>query len=174
MRRGTNLITRWERMSMSISRICRKTTFRFLKLLSLSISAVLGVFCNFGGCVYGPAPEYGMPHADYRISGTVLSSDLNLPIEGISVTIRDTLDASGAMDSTGTDSLGRYVLQFSEAPWRNTWRLKAEDTDSFENGTYISKDTVISIPESDLQDGSGSWYEGHGEKTVDFQLDRDI
>lgn len=157
---------------MSVTKIFRKTTFRFLKLLSVSISAVLGVFCNFGGAMYGPAPMYGMPNADYKISGTVTSAEQSLPVKGLSVSIRDTMNTSGTIDSTKTDSLGRYSVQFSSTPWRNTWDLKVEDIDSIENGSFTTKDTIVSIPESDLQEPNDNWNRGHGEKTVDLKVNR--
>jgi putative lipoprotein (rSAM/lipoprotein system) len=149
-----------------VKRIFRKTTFRFLKLLSLAISALLGVLCNFGGAMYG------MPNAEYKISGTVKDAEQSLPVKGLSVSIRDTMNTSGTIDSTKTDSLGKYSMQFSGAPWRNTWDLKVEDIDSIENGSFTPKDTVISIPESDLQEPNGDWYKGHGEKTVDLKVNR--
>jgi putative lipoprotein (rSAM/lipoprotein system) len=122
--------------------------------------------------MYGPAPMYGMPNADYKVSGTVLSADQNLPIKGLSISIRDTMNTSGIIDSTETDSLGRYSMQFSGFPRENTWDLKVKDIDSIENGSFITKDTIISIPESDLQEPSGNWYKGHGEKNVDLKVDR--
>jgi putative lipoprotein (rSAM/lipoprotein system) len=159
---------------MNMTMLFRKASFHFLKLLSLSISAILGIFCTFGGCMYGPgpAPMYGMPNADYKISGTVSSADQNLPIRGLLVSIADTLDPLRIIDSTKTDSVGKYSLQFSGAPWENTWHLKAKDIDSVANGSFAAKDTTISIPESDLKEPSGNWYKGHGEKDVDLKVDR--
>jgi putative lipoprotein (rSAM/lipoprotein system) len=157
---------------MSFTKIYRKATFRFLKLLSHAIGAVLGIFCTFGGCMYGPAPEYGMPHADYKVSGTIVSSDQNLPIKGLFVSIRDTANVSNIIDSAKTDSLGKYSLQFSHPPWENTWDLKVKDNDSIENGSFKTKDTVVSIPKSDLKEPSGNWNDGHGEKTIDLKVDR--
>ena len=158
---------------MSLSCIYRKTRFRLLKVLSLSISAILGIFFNSGCSKYGAAPEYGMPHADFQVSGTVLSADRKLPIKGLLVTIRDTLNTSGIIDSAKTDSTGKYSLHFSGAPGVNAWELKVEDIDLSVNGLFVSKDTIVSIPESDLQDPSGNWYGGRGEKNVDLKLDRE-
>lgn len=155
---------------MNMSMIFRKATFNFLKLLSLSISAILGIFCGCNGI--GPVVMYGMPSADYKVSGSVSSTDQNMPIKGLLVSIADTLNPSRIIDSTKTDSLGRYSLQFSSAPWQNTWHLKAKDVDSVQNGSFAAKDTIISIPETDLKDPSGNWYNGHGEKNVDMKVDR--
>ena len=113
-----------------------------------------------------------MPYADFKVTGTVLSADQNLPIGGLSVSLRDTMEASGIIDSARTDSLGRYSLVFSEAPWGNVWLLGVKDIDSSKNGLFIGKDSVISKP--NLQGGDGKWYDGHGEKTVDLKMDRSI
>ena len=157
---------------MSARKYFRKFTIQFLKVLCLPISAALGILCNFGGCMYGPAPEYGMPHADCKVSGTVLSSDLNLPVKGLMVSIRDTMEASGIIDSTQTDSSGRYSLQFSNAPWDRTWELRVKDIDSTENGLFLTKDTLIFIPESEFKEPSDNWDQGYVEKTVNIRVDR--
>ena len=152
-----------------MAKIYHKTVFSFLKVLSLFFSSILGIFF---GCVIGPnTVEYGMPHADYKVSGKVLSADQNLPIKGLFVSITDTLNTSRIIDSTKTDSLGRYSLQ-SLGDGKNTWNLKVEDIDSIENGSFTTKDTIISIPEKDLKEPSGTWYMGHGEKEVDLKVDR--
>jgi len=145
-----------------------KITVAFLRLLSLSIGAILGIFCNCGS----PAPEYGMPHADYAISGTVRSADTNVPIGGLFVSGADSLDTAYLLDTATTDSLGMYSLEFTSAQAKSTWLLRVTDVDSIENGSFMEKDTVISIPESDLRGANGSWYQGHGEKVVDMRVER--
>lgn len=122
--------------------------------------------------MHGPAPMYGMPNADYNVSGTVSSADQNMPVKGLLVSIADTLDSSRIIDSTRTDSLGRYSLQFSGDPFGNTWDLRVKDIDSIVNGSFAMKDTIISIPESELKEPSGTWYKGHGEKAVDLKVNR--
>jgi putative lipoprotein (rSAM/lipoprotein system) len=157
---------------MHTRKFFRKVSSVFFKIVCLPISATLGIFCNFGGCMYGPAPEYGMPSADYKISGTIMSSDQNKPISGLLVSIRDTMQTTGLIDSIKTDSLGRYSLQFIWPLSDYTWKLKVEDIDSTENGSFIAKDTAISISESELKDPDGQWYMGHAEKNIDLKIDR--
>jgi putative lipoprotein (rSAM/lipoprotein system) len=159
---------------MDLAKIYRKIVFRFLKFLSVSISALLAIFFNFDGCISNTAPEYGVPSADYKISGSVLSSDQLLPIKGLSVSIRDTLTTTATIGTTKTDSLGWYSLQFSAFPRDNIWKLNVEDVDANENGSFMTKDTTISILQRDLKGASGNWYQGHAEKTVDLKLDRKI
>lgn len=147
--------------------------FRVLKLLSLIISVVLGLFCdsdNSGGL--NQPVEYGMPHADYKISGKVISSGNSLPVEGLRVSIRDTVALSTLNTSAITDSDGRYSLEFTTALWNNTWHLQVKDIDSIENGLYKTKDTTVSIPQSELNKRGGRWNYGHADKTIDLKVDR--
>jgi putative lipoprotein (rSAM/lipoprotein system) len=148
--------------------------FRILKLLSLCLSAILGLFCNSNVAtpVYGVVAEYGMPWAKYTVSGTIRTSDTQTPINGIRVTLRDTAAGSQPFDTVYTDTAGKYSVEFSNTPWYNTWVLDAEDVDGSANGEYDAKDTIISIPDTALDSASGSWYRGHGKKNIDLDLNR--
>jgi putative lipoprotein (rSAM/lipoprotein system) len=157
---------------MKISKTYQKITVWILKVLCSPISATLGVLCNTGGCTSTPTPLYGMPSADYTVSGKVQSFDSGEPIEGILVSIRDTSESSVIMDSIKTDSSGRYYLEFSNAPSDNIWYLRAKDIDSTENGLFLTKDTIVSVSESDLKEPGGSWYIGHAEINVDLKIER--
>lgn len=113
-----------------------------------------------------------MLHASYKISGTVISSDNNLPVKGLKVSIRDTTASSISNTSIFTDSDGRYSLEFKTDLWSNTWNLQAKDIDSTENGLYETKDTTVSIPKEELEEGDGKWNYGHVDKTVDLKIHR--
>lgn len=158
-----------------MTRLCRRTVFGILKLSSVLIGVLLGIFfgcsCGNGPLEYGPMPvEYGMPYADFKVIGTVRSADSSLPVKGLSVSLRDSMNASRIIDSARTDSLGRYLLEFSGFAFGNIWTLSVKDMDSSANGSFAEKDTVISQPP--LQGGDGHWYEGHGEETVDVNVTR--
>lgn len=155
---------------MSIKMLYRKITFRCLKLLNLFTSTILGIL--FSSSCQMNAVAYGMPHADYKVSGTIVSSDHNLPIKNLLVAIKDTFEPYGIHDSTKTDSLGKFSLEYSGPPWDSTFDLNVIDVDSTENGTFSAKDTIFSIPESELKGGNGPWYAGHGEKKIDLKLDK--
>jgi putative lipoprotein (rSAM/lipoprotein system) len=159
-----------------IKKSCDTVFFRFLKLLSISLSFILGLFCNNPNIttpVYGVVAEYGMPWANYKVIGTIHSSDItHAALRGIKVSLKDTAAGSNAFDSTYTDSLGKYSLNFNTSPWDNTWVLDARDVDGTLNGSYTAKDTTISIPDSSLDSAGtrGTWYRGTGETTVDMNL----
>lgn len=150
---------------MSIRRIYRKTTFQLLKLLSLCIGVIIGLFCDSGSNIIEQPVKYGIPHADYKISGIVKSSDNNLPVKGLLVSIRDTAEMITIDNSTTTDISGMYSLEFSSPVKKNTWKLNVKDIDSTENGSFNTMDTVISIPE----DESNGWG---GEAIVDLKIDK--
>ena len=157
---------------MNINKLYRAITLRCLKLLSLIISTLLGIFCNSISKMNETEGAYGMQYADYKVSGTVVSSDQNLAVKGLLIIVRDTMGTYKRLDSTMTDSLGRYSLEFSGPPFDNIWDLNVKDIDSTENGSFFSKDTTISIPESELKGRDAPYYLGHAEKKVDLKLDK--
>jgi putative lipoprotein (rSAM/lipoprotein system) len=152
---------------MSIKMLYRKVTFRFLKMSSLLISTILGII--FGsGCVKTEdiSAAYGPRSADYKVSGTVVSSDQNLPIKGLEITLRDTRIELFHY-STRTDSLGKYSFESSGPFEGDAWELNVKDIDSTENGSFIAKDTIISM--SHIPKDSAGY--GNSEN-VDIKLDR--
>lgn len=156
-----------------MAKLYRKTKFKVLKFLSLLISSFLGSIFGFGCLPF--AVEYGAPHADYKISGTIKAKDSGEKIGGIEVSrysVYDTLydlDSMWCEGADTTDSLGRYTFEFSDG--NNQWVIRAKDIDGDENGSFIQKDTIIEIPHSDLKGGDGDWYEGKAEKTIDIDLE---
>ena len=157
-----------------IKKVSGSFFFRILKLLSLCLSGILGLFCNSNttDSVSHVVAEYGMPWAKYTVSGTIRTSDTRSPINGIRITLRDTTAGSYPFDTVYTDTAGKYSVEFSNAPWYNTWVLHAEDADGSANNEYDAKDTIISIPDTTLDSASGSWYRGHGKKNIDLDLNR--
>ena len=109
---------------------------------------------------YGTPPimcEYGTPTMDFRVSGTVLDSETEKPIENIAVTFIEMTDYERP-DTAWTDDDGRFVYESSGFPDESV-RLKFTDVDSYENGGYF--ETVVKdIPLEQISEGSGAWYEG--------------
>jgi putative lipoprotein (rSAM/lipoprotein system) len=151
---------------MKIKSLYRKVTFRFLKMSSLFISTIMGILFGSGCTNSGFTVAYGMQIADYKVSGTVVSSDQNLPVEGLLITVRGTTGNNGQVDSTKTDSFGRYSIEFSPSDsGSTTWGLNIKDIDSTENGSFAAKDTIFSISDSEQKNG-------YVEKIIDIKLDR--
>ena len=85
---------------------------------------------------------YGMPPDwmdDAAIRGTVLSGQTNAPIRGIQVSIKD-LPSRAYTDQYGNFSI--YV------PLQDEYKLKFEDVDGPENGSYQIYKTSIDLSEA--------------------------
>lgn len=104
--------------------------------------------------------EYGVPSADYQISGRVENAQKQ-GIKGIKVYMKsamnydyDTFEGNPyTADTTTTD--GAFEINCREFPEREIW-LIAEDIDSTENGSY-RRDSVLITPE--FKDVPGSnWH----------------
>ena len=116
------------------------------------ILSLLGV--SFSGCTveYGCPPiqcEYGVPQAEYQISGRVENAQKQ-GIKDIKVYMR-TAEAyeynmfegnPHATDTTTTD--GTFYIKCTDFPENEFW-LIAEDVDSTENGSY-RRDSVLITP----------------------------
>jgi putative lipoprotein (rSAM/lipoprotein system) len=142
-----------------------------LKAVAAATTAVLGPLCCFD------TAEYGMPSAEYRVSGTIRSAATGASIAGIAVTLTDSTDPPPppAIDVDTTDAAGAYMVSFRTYPFDTiAVRMSASDEDGAENGLYQHKDTILFFPRSALSGGDGDWYEGSVEKVVELRLDEDV
>jgi putative lipoprotein (rSAM/lipoprotein system) len=140
------------------------------RLVSLIMGGILGLF--FGCRCDSPIRvAYGMPHADFKFSGIVLSFDQQSPVKGLRVGIKHLSADSSMHDSTLTDSLGKYSLTFTDLPLEK-WILTVKDIDSSLNGSFSDKDTAIQTPQNEMHGGDGKWYKGRIEKNINLNLDR--
>ena len=166
---------------MAIKKCCQATHFRILKLLSLATGSLLSILFNVG-CANKPneaIPSYGMPTAEYKVTGTVRSVDLGQPIKGIFVTLNDSLvspnDSFKTLQMIGsaiTDSLGNYLVTVRTSGYvPENWILLATDVDSSANGSFFPKDTILSMPDSAFIGASGDNL-GLDSQNVDLNLDR--
>ena len=140
----------------------KKLNRSILRKINYCIGFILSIFglTTFMSCEYGCPPvtaEYGVPQADYLISGRVENAQKK-GIQGIKVYMR-TAEAyeynmfegnPTAADTTTTD--GVFEINCTEFPEREIW-LVAEDIDSTENGSY-KRDSVLITPE--FKDVAGS------------------
>jgi hypothetical protein len=87
---------------------------------------------------------YGMPQDmqdDIFISGRVVSTSTNLPLDGIKI-------GSDHQNHYGiTDSIGEFAFY---TPWIDSLKLTIEDSDPESDGNYASKDTVLVNPEHEV------------------------
>lgn len=151
----------------------------FYEIIAGMLLSLLGfTSCNKGGGKDDPyediKAEYGMPHADYVIQGTVTSADDNKPIKGIKATFRRLQYVENGkkyyeeMPFT-TDGEGKVNGSFQAFPLGDEEiDVLLEDVDGAENGYFMGK----RLPKADLNislDDSkkGSWYTG--KYTISFE-----
>lgn len=141
----------------------------FMKALNISSAIpnpvpLYGVTPDYGITpLYGPVVEYGMPWAAFSVKGTIKSKESALGIQNIKVTLRDTTNKLIA-GSAVTAQNGSFSISFSSTN-PPAWVMKASDT----IGSFLEKDTLISIPPESLKGGNG-WYLGSGEANVTLYL----
>jgi putative lipoprotein (rSAM/lipoprotein system) len=150
----------------------------FIKFFDKIIVLLLGFSGAFNSCVPfvidDPVAEYGMPHADFEIKGTVTNQINEEPIPNIRV-IREIYPGVG--DTLYTDSKGKYDFVFSDFPnEKSTFKLKVEDIDGDENGgLFIAQEMDVEITKADqVEKGNGHWYSGKFSKIQDIKLQEDL
>jgi putative lipoprotein (rSAM/lipoprotein system) len=123
------------------------------------ILSLLGV--SFTGCAvdYGCPPiqcEYGVPQADYQISGRVENSQKQA-IKGIEVSIKQTNNPykQTPLAKDTTDADGSFEFSFTEFPV-NELLITTLDIDSTENGSYQSNSIQITPEYKD--DPNNTWH----------------
>ena len=149
----------------------KKNAVKFWDKIILLLLSFPGIFnsCNpFGG--EEPLCEYGMPHADFVIKGTVTDEASAKPIPGIRI-VRQVYPDYG--DTLYTNTEGNYIFEFGDFPYeKNAYKLKIEDIDGEENGgEFFSKEIDVEITKADrIQKGNGHWYDGKFEKIQNIGL----
>jgi len=93
---------------------------------------------------------YGVPVAEYKLSGTVVDTTTNAAIPGISLTFNGTT-ATSAADGT-------WSLDVHGFPCANTCALAAKDVDGTENGSYA--DLQVPLAPTQTTPGHGAFDQG--------------
>lgn len=111
-----------------------------------------------------PRVEYGMPHADHTLKGSVTTLQ-NVALPGIRVVVK-VKDKEWA-DTLKTDASGNYMFQDPYA-WPDTdYDVIFEDTDGAENGgTFRTQTQTAEF--GNYSKPSGNWY--HGAQTVTLNV----
>jgi putative lipoprotein (rSAM/lipoprotein system) len=140
-----------------MKKICRpliKWTNRVLAgLLSLSGFSCLDV-----------APEYGVPHADYSVKGTVTDA-AGTAIPGIEIRIKYRGEYE-VNEPAYTNEQGRFDVTYSSFP-EEYFVLTATDTDGEANGSFYANNAEVVFTEKDFyKKGDGHWYEGAARKEI--------
>lgn len=139
-----------------------KTSAQFKTWLLTTLLGALG----FQSCDLIPRVEYGMPHADHTLKGTVTNLQ-GTAIPGIRVVVNP--DGNAPSDTLLTDAKGAYLFQDSFSLPNKKYRVVFEDVDGTQNGgPYIAKRDSVTF--GDYKGGSG-WYQGEQTITLNETLE---
>jgi len=124
---------------------------RLARMLLGLLGTILGMgAAGCGAPVYGVAPVYGAPSAEYKLSGKVVDATTKVAIPGISLAFQ------GGTTTSGAD--GTWLMDTSAFPCGNTCTLSVRDTDGTVNGSYT--DLEVALAPTQTTPGSGPFNEG--------------
>lgn len=162
----------------------RNTQIKDLKSMKTKIyrlyGAVLSVLLSvlgFSSCSKEEMmEEYGSPHADFIMQGTVTDEQGN-EINGILVSAERYQDFNDGrywfnLFSKKTDYFGEYYLYFENLLGSKYTKLIVQDVDGEANGGEFASDTLDIDYESaeQIKKSDGNWYEGTFRITQNIQL----
>ena len=106
-----------------------------IRMIARGISAAM-VPLMFQSCMYGGPPDR---ERDITIYGTVVSESEKTPIPGIKISVKD------IHSYTITDEDGYFYIY---VPIQDSYKLKFEDIDGIENGSFDMLKKEISLSET--------------------------
>lgn len=133
------------------------------KLIKISNAVLTLLLSALGFSACGSSTQidmYGVPSADFVISGKVTDSENN-PIKNVQI--------ATVTDTTKTDSEGKYLLEIDRG-FPADLKIEFKDIDKEENGSYETKQVVEKFKSSDFVGGEGDCYKGEATRTVDVKL----
>ena len=155
---------------------------RLLKRVYASLMTLLG----FTACGLDPdfpfgggAVEYGQPHAEYKLIGTVKDRE-GQPIEGIRVVFsprpEEEIYSSYFNDTVYTDAQGRFAKEHLKYDWPDKIpdaQLRFEDVDGPGNGGSFVPRTLSREEMKIEQTKKGmSWFQGAFTLSADTKLEK--
>lgn len=128
----------------------RKSKLYFLKLIAKLFASLLSLFGVLSSCDYDRVTAtYGIEGVHFH--GYTFSSGDNSNIPEIQVKL-SSIDSTVEFAETTSDSSGSYYLGIDtdEITLPDSVLLTATDIDGEENGSFISKDTLLVLDESEF------------------------
>ena len=156
----------------------------FIKSINWTLAGMLSLL-GFVSCEKH-LEEYGTPHADYTLKGTVVNKATGKPITGIRVGYSPvnlmtsmygvppvpykpkayvTTDSRGEFKFTDTFHDGEELVE-----GKPVLPVFVEDIDGEENGLFESEVLQVDFTEAQLTKKSKSWYGGERTLTIEIAL----
>lgn len=148
--------------------------FFLFKRINLLISSLLAIIGFTNACDSGRGMEYGTPHADFIVKGTVTSEIDKIPVKNMKVVINTDTTRTGSFqfqaDSVITDEKGYYQVKISDFPSDHYYKISILDVDGPQNGQFQETDTTVEFKNAAFKGGDGDWYAGMTEKELNVSL----
>ena len=135
---------------------------KFFNYLLTSILGFLGFSCS----VINGGEEYGCPHADYELMGTVQNEE-GEPIANVNVTELDSIFGLPDEILATTNKQGQYN---THGEWIYTSASKFHFQFVSKDTQYVPLDTIIPVDRVPFRGGDGDWYDGKKIIQVDVVL----
>jgi putative lipoprotein (rSAM/lipoprotein system) len=126
---------------------------KIYRILLSALLALLGF--TSGSCV----AEYGMPNANYKAKGVVVSEEDNSPIQGIRAELKGYYTE---IDTAHTDGMGSFSLKVWGDPSQKL-DVELTDVDGEENGSFERMVIEADYTNKKFTGGSGKFYKGEAE-----------
>lgn len=138
-----------------------------IKLFDKMVTALLTLI-GVSSCI--ERVEYGVPHADYWIKGTVTNAETQKAIENIHIAFGP--KPGVAFDTLYSDENGAFKLGFPGIQFGcDTLHLKVFDADGTENGGLFAPDSTMVTCDHFTQTEKGKgWDMGTYETHINFTL----
>lgn len=137
----------------------------------LSLLGFTAVSCDTNTIGWGRC-EYGTPHADYKVIGSVTDEAKN-PLKNIQVVTEKVFpgDAPVQRDTVYTDDKGDFaVIDNNTFPRDHSVNVIFNDIDGESNGGYFESQTIEKVTYKKTKKGDSHWYDGSFTATVNSTL----
>lgn len=148
---------------------------RWYNAVLTTLLSILGYGCSSDESLdmYGSPVEYGSPHADYIVKGTI-TNESGTPVQGIKTSLKEVSEnvkTAYGIDSVQTNATGDFQLKYTGME-RKSIKLIVEDIDGEANGGEFLSDTLdIDYDNAvKVKEGEGRWYQGKFEVSQDVKL----
>ena len=152
----------------------------FIKSINWGLAGVIGLL-GFAGCDIIGAKEYGTPHGDYTVKGSVVNKATGKPIEGIRVGYSCEFCGGlmyGVLPAPYqpkahvlTNSKGEFKLTDDFFPEKDLkLPVYVEDIDGDKNGSFNSEYLEVDFRNAEHSGKAKSWYKGEYTITVNVEL----